>query len=58
MTDHPVVVVDHPIASKSKEQIQLLARASAEEVARSLVDSHSGGKPWLTGSTYNCGPGF
>ena len=39
MTEHPVVVVDHPIASKSKEQIQLLARASAEEVARSLVNS-------------------
>jgi hypothetical protein len=42
MTEHPVVVVDHPIASKSKEQIQLLARASAEEVARSLVDSGDG----------------
>ena len=42
MTDHPVVVVDHPIASKSKEQIQVLARASAEEVAQSLVDSHGG----------------
>ena len=42
MIEHPVVVVDHPIASKSKEQIQTLARASAEEVIRSLVNSGEG----------------
>lgn len=37
--EHPVVVIDHPIASKGEEQIQKLARYSVEEVAQSLMSS-------------------
>ena len=37
MTDHPVVVIEHPIASKTRSQIQAMARASAAEIARGLV---------------------
>ena len=39
MTDHPVVVIDHPIASKGKEQILRLAQDSADEVARGLMSA-------------------
>ena len=37
MTDHPVVVIGHPIASKSKELILALARNSVAEVSRGLI---------------------
>ena len=37
MTDHPVVVIEHPIASKTQGQIQATARARAEEIAQGLV---------------------
>ncbi|MCH8281465.1 MAG: hypothetical protein IIC96_12375 [Chloroflexi bacterium] len=37
MTDHPVVVIGHPIASKSKERILALARQSVAEVSRGLI---------------------
>ncbi len=42
MTEHPVVVIDHPIASKGEEQIQKLARYSIQEVARGLTSSATG----------------
>ncbi len=37
MTDHPVVVIEHPIASKTQDQIQATARARAGEIAQGLV---------------------
>jgi hypothetical protein len=37
MTDHPVVVIDHPIASKTQGQIQETARTSAAQIAQGLV---------------------
>jgi hypothetical protein len=37
MPAHPVVVIDHPIASKSREQILELARKSVDEVASCLM---------------------
>ncbi|HZA21893.1 MAG TPA: hypothetical protein VFA32_04700 [Dehalococcoidia bacterium] len=36
MTEHPVVVVEHPIASKTKNQIQEMARKSVQEIAQGL----------------------
>jgi hypothetical protein len=39
MTEHPVVVVDHPIASKSKVQIQELAQSKVDEVVHCLLSS-------------------
>ena len=37
MTGHPVVVIEHPIASKGKERILALARQSVAEVSRGLI---------------------
>ena len=37
MSDHPVVVIEHPIASKGKERILALARQSVAEVSRGLI---------------------
>ncbi|HEX2276794.1 MAG TPA: hypothetical protein VHN13_06645 [Candidatus Tectomicrobia bacterium] len=37
MPEHPVVVVDHPLASKTREQAQHLAHQSVEAVVRGLV---------------------
>jgi hypothetical protein len=42
MPAHPVVVIDHPIASKSREQILELARKSVDEVASYLMASIQG----------------
>jgi hypothetical protein len=42
MTEHPVVVIDHPIASKAKDQIQKIAQASAEEITRGLMSPGGG----------------
>jgi hypothetical protein len=39
---HPVVVIDHPIASKSREQILELACKSVDEVASCLVAAMQG----------------
>ena len=39
LTEHPVVVIDHPIASKGQPRIQELARQSAAEVAQGLMSS-------------------
>ena len=39
MMEHPVVVIDHPIASKGEEQIRKLARYSIQEVAQGLMAS-------------------
>ena len=39
LTEHPVVVIDHPIASKGKEQILRMAQDSADEVARGLMSA-------------------
>ncbi len=42
MPAHPVVVIDHPIASKHREQILELARKSVDEVASYLMSSMQG----------------
>ncbi len=39
MTEHPVVVIDHPIASKNASQIQAEARRWAVEIAGGLAPS-------------------
>jgi hypothetical protein len=39
MPAHPVVIIDHPIASKSREQILELARKSVDEVASYLMSA-------------------
>ena len=36
LTEHPVVVIDHPIASKNASQIQAEARCRALEIASGL----------------------
>jgi len=42
MQAHPVVLIDHPIASKNREQILELARKSVDEVASYLMSSMQG----------------
>ena len=42
MPAHPVVIVDHPIASKNREQMLELARKSVDEVASYLMSSAPG----------------
>ncbi len=42
LTEHPVVVIEHPIASKNREQIVQLARGSVEQVARGLLAAPGG----------------
>jgi hypothetical protein len=42
MPAHPVVVIDHPIASKSRAQILELARKSVDEVASCLMAAMQG----------------
>jgi hypothetical protein len=37
LPEHPVVVIEHPLASKTREQAQDLARSSVEAVVRALV---------------------
>jgi hypothetical protein len=37
LPEHPVVVVEHPLASKTREQAQRLAQHSVEAVVRGLV---------------------
>jgi hypothetical protein len=37
LSDHPVVVIEHPLASKTREQAQQLALRSVEAVVRGLV---------------------
>ena len=37
MPEHPVVVLEHPLASKTRAQAQQLAQASVEMVVRALV---------------------
>ena len=36
LTEHPVVVIDHPIASMNEEQIKQLAKSSVNEIAAGL----------------------
>jgi hypothetical protein len=36
MTDHPVVVIEHPIASKTQAQIQETARGNAAQIVQGL----------------------
>ncbi len=36
LTEHPVVVIDHPIASMNEEQIMQLAQASVNEIVAGL----------------------
>jgi len=42
LTEHPVVVIDHPIASKNASQIQAEARRWALEIAGGLASSIKG----------------
>ena len=44
LTEHPVVVIDHPIASKGRAWIEEVARQSAAEVARGLMSSNGEGQ--------------
>ena len=44
LPEHPVVVIEHPLASKTREQAQDLARSSVEAVVRALV-THWEGAP-------------
>jgi hypothetical protein len=37
LPEHPVVVIEHPIASKNKAQIQELAQNSVVEVIQGLL---------------------
>ena len=37
MPEHPVVVIEHPLASKTRAQAQDLAHQSVEAVVRGLV---------------------
>jgi len=37
LTEHPVVVIDHPIASKNASQIQAEARRRASEIVGGLA---------------------
>ena len=39
LTEHPVVVIDHPIASKNASQIQTEARRRVLEIAGGLASS-------------------
>jgi hypothetical protein len=39
MPEHPVIVTEHPIASKKREHLLKLARHSVEEVVSALVSS-------------------
>ncbi len=41
MPAHPVVVIDHPIASKDEAQMQELARNTVDRIARSLTGAES-----------------
>jgi hypothetical protein len=36
LTEHPVVVIDHPIASMSQEQVKELARRSVSAIVSGL----------------------
>ncbi len=42
LTEHPVVVIEHPIASKNREQIIQLARGSVDQVAQGLLAAAGG----------------
>ncbi|MBM3943235.1 MAG: hypothetical protein FJ316_09990 [SAR202 cluster bacterium] len=44
LTEHPVVVIDHPIASKNRSQILTLAQDSVSEVAQGLITALGRGK--------------
>ena len=39
MADHPVVVIEHPIASKTKQEIHETARRSVEKIVLGLRGS-------------------
>ena len=36
MADHPVTVIEHPIASKTKSEIEVLAQSSIAEIVQGL----------------------
>jgi hypothetical protein len=42
LTEHPVVVIEHPIASKNREQIVQMARGSVDQVAQGLLAGNRG----------------
>jgi hypothetical protein len=37
MPEHPVVVIEHPLANKTRAQAQQLAQSSVKAVVRGLV---------------------
>jgi transcriptional regulator of NAD metabolism len=39
MADHPVVVIEHPIASKTKDEIHGTARNSVQRIVEALRKS-------------------
>ena len=44
LPEHPVVVIKHPIASKSAEQIKTLAQDSIQEIAGGLISGNGGSR--------------
>ena len=43
LPEHPVVVIDHPIASKTSEQVRAQARDSVQMIVDGLTSATSGG---------------
>ena len=43
LPEHPVVVIDHPIASKTSEQVRAQARDSVQKIVDGLTSATSGG---------------
>ena len=44
LPEHPVVVIDHPIASKTGEQIKVQARESVQMIVKGLTSEFNGRK--------------
>ena len=44
LPEHPVVVIDHPIASKTSDQIKTLARDSIQTIADGLISTSNGSR--------------
>ncbi len=42
LPEHPVVVIEHPIASKTGEQIKVQARDSVQSIADGLTSASNG----------------
>ena len=44
MPDHPVVVIDHPMYSKTSEEIKNQARDSVQKIVDGLISTTGGGR--------------